>query len=873
MINMSIKKIITITIFMILFIPFIVNAESKYLYDVLKDEAESGGLAREYTGSHRDSFTEEPSQKIYHWYATNNTQGNQVLEKNNVIFANHCWQMIRTTDTGGVKLIYNGELEDGKCLNTRSPHVGYNGNVSKDLSNYYYYGTDYSFDKSTGLFSLSGIVEDKVWNDTTYKELIGKYTCLSTELNATCEKLYLVESYINSSWAYVIELNSISAYYQFGKTSFNLKNNQLFGYMYNKENPFNRIIKNISTSPVLTNPSSAMLYNLWYGDSVNYLSNRKYRLVSPFMINGTSEYPSLVGKYTLLSSKQTDEKSPAYYISGVDSMKIYAIELSKGKILADLNDLYMYGDSISYNADGTYTINDYRVLERKDWYLNHDVLLNKYVCKNTLNNKCTWLEYVLETTDTKITSTQASNYTYKQGKTFIYENGLYKLTGETKYGVALENTYYTCFNDSGECETLSYIYETGYSNGLAQYYINLTDGRTIEDLLDESLISDDVNKNDSTIKLATDKWYEKYLLNYTDYLDDTIFCSDRSIENKGGWDPKKEPTDDKLIFNGSSSTTDLSCTNITDKFSINNSKAKLKYKVGLLSSSEVNILNNDIIKTNENYWLGTLSNFRNNSIFTKIVNNNGEIVDGTVVNSYGLRPAISLNSSTRVISGNGSTEEPYVLSFDSIYSINVEINNETEDLTIELDDLSQVQEGEEVNFNVTPIKGYKVNSIKVVDENNNEIEYNTNDNINYTFIMPASNVTITPSYKRVSNSVNVDDNKNTKEFIIEVNDSKAVVYEDTVKFTIIPEDGYEIDNIEIIDKNNNKIEYKKTDKDNEYSFTMPETDVIIKPIYRKLPIKENNNLINPLTNNKFIIILLLILLFFSIGSFQYRKQV
>ena len=31
------------------------------------------------------------------------------VENNNVIFANKCWQMVRTTDTGGVKLIYNGE--------------------------------------------------------------------------------------------------------------------------------------------------------------------------------------------------------------------------------------------------------------------------------------------------------------------------------------------------------------------------------------------------------------------------------------------------------------------------------------------------------------------------------------------------------------------------------------------------------------------------------------------------------------------------------------------------------------------------------------------------------------------------------------------
>ncbi len=34
---------------------------------------------------------------------------------NNIIFNNMCWKIIRTTETGGVKLIYNGLPTDGKC--------------------------------------------------------------------------------------------------------------------------------------------------------------------------------------------------------------------------------------------------------------------------------------------------------------------------------------------------------------------------------------------------------------------------------------------------------------------------------------------------------------------------------------------------------------------------------------------------------------------------------------------------------------------------------------------------------------------------------------------------------------------------------------
>lgn len=40
------------------------------------------------------------------------------VDNNNVIFANFCWKIVRTTETGGVKLIYNGVPNNGVCNNT-----------------------------------------------------------------------------------------------------------------------------------------------------------------------------------------------------------------------------------------------------------------------------------------------------------------------------------------------------------------------------------------------------------------------------------------------------------------------------------------------------------------------------------------------------------------------------------------------------------------------------------------------------------------------------------------------------------------------------------------------------------------------------------
>ena len=42
----------------LLILPLTVKAESGYLYDVLKNEAENNGLAKEYRGEKHDSFTQ-----------------------------------------------------------------------------------------------------------------------------------------------------------------------------------------------------------------------------------------------------------------------------------------------------------------------------------------------------------------------------------------------------------------------------------------------------------------------------------------------------------------------------------------------------------------------------------------------------------------------------------------------------------------------------------------------------------------------------------------------------------------------------------------------------------------------------------------------
>lgn len=98
------------------------------------------------------SGTETSTYPVYYYRG--------VVTNNNVIFANFCWKIVRTTETGGIKLIYNGAPTDGKCNNTGtssqlSSMVKFNANDSIGLDGkqeaigYMYGPTTYNFHQLT----------------------------------------------------------------------------------------------------------------------------------------------------------------------------------------------------------------------------------------------------------------------------------------------------------------------------------------------------------------------------------------------------------------------------------------------------------------------------------------------------------------------------------------------------------------------------------------------------------------------------------------------------------------------------------------------------------------------------------------------------
>ncbi len=177
--------------------------------------------------------TDQPGETVN----ASNVYFNQCADKRNIIFNNMCWQMIRTTETGGIKMIYNGEPDnDGECGSSRDKHKGIVGSsgLEEILGVSYLYGDSFTYDKTNNTFTLIDTTT-ATWSDSTYEELLGKFTCKNT--TGTCTTLYNVNSYYDNTNAYLSYYTIGDTYYsQIGTSVFNANSSSpaMVGYMFNK---------------------------------------------------------------------------------------------------------------------------------------------------------------------------------------------------------------------------------------------------------------------------------------------------------------------------------------------------------------------------------------------------------------------------------------------------------------------------------------------------------------------------------------------------------------------------------------------------------------------------------------------------------------
>lgn len=671
-------------------------AEKATLYGVLRDEVSNGGAVKEYTGKHQDSISGVGSSKIYYYTANNDTSGAEILNKNNVLFAGMCWQMIRTTDTGDVRMIYNGAVDsNGSCGTDRKGQYAFSGIEAITLNSEHYYGTDYTYDSILKKFKAAG---NKLAIDTAKpSSLIGSYTCLNTQKNASCSTLYQV-LYVEDSKIYAAAIKSSNIYNSIGTSIFNnlYGYNSEMGYMYNGNYPGNTY--EISGLDIAKAEADI---NTPFGDAYYDSGTGIYSYGSYFQLwqaGGSEEEikKAMIGSYVI-----GDNTAIARYVVGVDlnfndsnAFTYYYLEVTGG-VLKD--DFYVYGDGYTINDDGTYKITNPTLITKRDFYYSYSDYKGKYFGEDLQiregdydstsydgykngglinTNRVSSLFYNLSSGGSSLTASNYQSYLAfspiskipKFSSSVTYSNGKYKLSGtvanvglyDTSNISKVNNTHYTCFIAGDECSSVYYVY---YANGNYIYSIKLNNGENISGALVNMFNSSTTNSKDSTMKMLVESWYAHNLSNYTSYLSDTIYCNDRSIKSLGGFNPSGGSLYSPLTFNGTSNTS-LLCSNEADRFSVSNSVAPLKYPIGLLSGAEANLLgNNKVRASGSKYWLMSPSSLTGTSIGQFVVEATGTLNSTVSINSSNyIRPVITLKGSLTLVSGDGSVTSPYVVS-------------------------------------------------------------------------------------------------------------------------------------------------------------------------------------------------------------------
>ena len=513
------------------------------------DKTVYGKLLADYSSNKGVKKTTDENGKDVYYYAGNVTN-------NNLVFNNYCWKMVRTTETDGVKLLYNGEL---KKVIENEPIIKDKYSVTTNTPT----GTPFTFDESTKKWTsgIAGVKNGENIIEFTVTEA-GDYV-LNYEVSS--ETKYDKGSFYKNGTGLKVDLSGLAS----GSIELNgLTTSDVIKVVYKKDSSGNSNDDVVRFS--IGKPNGNVTTNCNNTGTDVYLEP-----------NGTAF--------------NTNYNSPAYvgYMYGT----VYAYS----KKSASSFGTYYYGSGVTWNGT-TYTLSDAESGAIADMYSK------------------------------------------------------------------LSSKHYTCLSTSSSCSTVYYIYYMGSATDTA-YYMTLTNGKKIEDALDEML---NYNTTNSNIKTVIDNWYSTNMTNVTDYLENAIYCNNRNISDLGGWNQSGGSVTVDLKFNDyNDSNARLTCQDKEDQCTLkvdsggtlgygNNA---LDYPVGLLTSKEFylarNGSNTNYLNNNDYYWLLSPISFSDLADVRHL--SFGGLSNLGVNYTYGARPAITLKQNILITGGTGEIEDPYTV--------------------------------------------------------------------------------------------------------------------------------------------------------------------------------------------------------------------
>ena len=496
------------------------------------------------------SGTESDANPIYYYRG--------YVDANNVYFAGFCWKIVRTTETGGTKLIYNGTLKE--VFETVAISESDYTNVSNDAT------YPYTFDSSA-----------LTWTST------NKTNSATGEISFT----------VATAGTYAIDY-SVSSEKNYDKAYFYLDDTLLGTYS-----------GTVSGSLSLGEITTSNVIKVQYTKDSSTSSGTDTVTFSVGLATGESS--TSCGNTDTDSQLSSTSAFNSSYTSPADVGYMYGTRYAySSKSLSSQSDTYLYGNTVIW--DGTnYTLSG----------------------------------------DTYSSSSWSSDRT----------------TLATKY-------HYTCFDSDGSCTSVYYIHYFG--NSSTAYYLTFTGGKTLETAKDAMF----TNTTNSKIKTAIDTWYASNMTSYTDMLEDTVWCNDRTFYN-GTLSGESVSSTSYSYFsaygrNVSTKSPSLTCPDSNDAFTVSsaNGNGALTYPVGLLTADELTLAGSgyssystsSYLYTGQYWWSLSPSYFDNDVAYGFYLYSSGQLNYYNYVSvTYGVRPSVSLAPGTKIAGGDGTASNPYTV--------------------------------------------------------------------------------------------------------------------------------------------------------------------------------------------------------------------
>lgn len=524
------------------------------------------------------------------------------VNNNNVLFAELCWKMVRTTSTGGVKLIYNGVPDsNGGCDNTDeasqistsefnssyvSPtDVGYMYNESYTSSNYYVEQDLAIFKSITGRSSTTYYSNSVTYSDGMYHLVdavklparsmhvslsSGWYVC--SDGSSACSTIYYV-IYISSS---EVGSSSSSYYYYFLK-SIPLSNGVI--------NPDTQtitlgkgVIDNKNGSYTLTN-TETLLKRDWHTNYNNY---------NGYYICQDLTSTTCNGKYKIVS---TNAYAPSY----------------------DKTFNFTYGNDVSWDGE-KYTLLD--VFTSTDsWSTDNTTIAKKYhyTCLNTTGT-CTSVYYII----------------YFGNSSLIY---YLSLSNGKNIDAALDGMFSNIWPS-----TIMQVVDTWFQEDLINYEDMLEDTIWCNDrsFYNSSLAGKDVDAgSEKPFFSAYNRVYNTANPNVScpNVDRDGLLVLDTSKKNGVLGYPIGLLTADEVMLAGGRG----------------------------YNPNDQTVSESGYLSTGQPYWTLSPAEFDISNVFSFSVNSDGNLASELVISGNGVRPAISLKKSMKYTDGDGTVENPYVV--------------------------------------------------------------------------------------------------------------------------------------------------------------------------------------------------------------------